>query len=192
MLRLTPGALTSNLLEQRPADLPADLFVHGGVAPTHIDLIIFASEGPRRQAFTSHELLEVVHQLRVPVWVRIRGLADGLGIQTLLEELGVPSSLAEPLLHPPQRPQVDCLDEVLMVVIHRLRLPRWPCARLRKQRPLPLRRRRTNTLLHRAAQARSRRPHVHIPTAANGCPVGAGRHARQVARDIQLPSLHCA
>jgi magnesium transporter len=121
VLRLTPGALTSNLLEQRPADLPADLFVHGGVAPTHIDLIIFASEGPRRQAFTSHELHEFVHQLRVPVWVRIRGLADARGIQTLLEELGVPFSLAEPLLHPPQRPQVDCLDEVLMVVIHRLR-----------------------------------------------------------------------
>jgi len=121
VLRLTPGALTSNLLEQRPADLPADLFVHGGVSPTHIDLIIFASEGPRRQAFTSHELLEVVHQLRVPVWVRIRGLADARGIQTLLEELRVPFSLAEPLLHPPQRPQVDCLDEVLMVVIHRLR-----------------------------------------------------------------------
>ena len=121
MLRLTPGALTSNLLEQRPAALPADLFVHGGVAPTHIDLIIFGSEGPRRQAFTSRDLLEAIHQLRVPVWVRIRGLADARGIQSLLDDLGVPPSLAEPLLQPPQRPQVDCLDEVLMVVIHRLR-----------------------------------------------------------------------
>ena len=121
MLRLTPGALTSNLLEQRPADLPADLFVHGGVAPTHIDLIIFGSEGPRRQAFTSRDLLEAIHQLRVPVWVRIRGLADTRGIQSLFDDLGVPPTLAEPLLQPPQRPQVDCLDEVLMVVIHRLR-----------------------------------------------------------------------
>jgi magnesium transporter len=121
VLRLTPGALTSNLLEQRPADFPADLFVHGGVAPTHIDLILFGSEGPRRQAFTSHELLEVVHQLQVPLWVRIRGLADARGIQMILDELGVPPTLAEPLLQAPQRPQVDCLDEVLMVVFHRLR-----------------------------------------------------------------------
>lgn len=121
MLRLTPGALSSNLLEQRPADLPADLYVHGGVAPTHIDLIVFESDGPVRRAFTSHDALVALLQLRVPIWVRIRGLGDRRGIQTLLEQLGVPATLAEPLLDSPQRPQVDCLEGVLLVVIHRLR-----------------------------------------------------------------------
>ena len=120
MLRLTPGALTSSLLEQRPADLPPDLCVHGGIAPTHIDLVVFQTKGPVRRAFTSLEALEALHQLGEPLWVRIRGMADRQGIQKVLERLGVPASLAEPLLEPPQRPQVDCLDEVMMVVLHRL------------------------------------------------------------------------
>ena len=121
MLRLTPGALSSNLLEERPADPPADLCVHGGVAPTQMDLVVFGADGPSRRAFTCRESLQALHQLQVPLWLRIRGLADHQGIQTLLEQLGVPASLAEPLLEPPQRPQVDCLDQVVLVVIHRLR-----------------------------------------------------------------------
>jgi len=120
VLRLTPGALTSSLLEQRPAALTPDLCVHGGVAPTHIDLVVFQTKGPVRRAFTSLEALEALHQLGEPLWVRIRGMADRQGIQQVLERLGVPASLAEPLLEPPQRPQVECLDEVMMVLLHRL------------------------------------------------------------------------
>lgn len=120
MLRLTPGALTSNRLEQRPAGLPSDLCVHGGVAPTHIDLVVFQSDGPVRRAFTSHEALAALRQLDEPLWVRIRGLADRRGIEQLLASLGVPRLLMTPLLHPPQRPQVDCLEEAVMVVLHRM------------------------------------------------------------------------
>lgn len=122
MLRLTPGALTSNQLEQRPADLPADLYAHGGVAPTRVDLVVFGPEGPMRQPFTSHEAIADLLERKVPIWVRIRGLADRAGIDALLEQLGVSPVLREPLLETPQRPQVDCLDEVLLVVVHRLRL----------------------------------------------------------------------
>ena len=120
MLRLTPGALTSSLLEQRPADLPPDLCVHGGIAPTHIDLVVFQSDAPVRRAFTSFEALEALHQLGEPLWVRIRGLADRRTIHQVLERLQVPAVLAEPLLEVPQRPQVDCLDDAVLVVLHRL------------------------------------------------------------------------
>ena len=98
-----------------------DLAVHGGKAPTHIDLVVFGSEGPVRRAFTSHEALAALLQLKVPLWVRIRGLANRRGIAELLTLLGVPESLAEPLLEPPQRPQVDCIEDLLLVVVHRLR-----------------------------------------------------------------------
>ena len=120
MLRLTPGALSSSRLEQRPAGLPPDLCVHGGVAPTRIDMIAFQSDGPVRRAFTSLETLEALRQLGEPVWLRIRGLADRRGIEELLEHLGLPPPLVTPLLLPPQRPQVDCLEEAVMVVVHRM------------------------------------------------------------------------
>jgi len=126
MLRLTPGALTSNLLEQRPAALPPDLRGRRGGAPTHIDLVVFGSAGPQRRACNSHEALSALLQQKVPLWVRIRGLADREAIEELLEQLGVPHPFREPLLQPPQRPQVDCLDEVLLVVLHRLRLDPGP------------------------------------------------------------------
>jgi magnesium transporter len=113
VLRLTPGALTSNLLEQRPADPPPDLCVHGGIAPTHIDLVVFQSDAPVRRAFTSLEGLEALHQLGEPLWVRIRGLADRRTIHRVLDRLQVPAVLAEPLMEVPQRPQVDCLDDAV-------------------------------------------------------------------------------
>lgn len=133
MLRLTPGALTSNRLEQRPAGLPAELWVHGGVAPTHIDMVVFQSDGPVRRAFTSHEALAAMRQLGEPLWLRIRGLADLQGIQQLLASLGVPSVLARPLLQPPQRPQVDCLEDAVMVVIHRMAVGRDPAVLISDQ-----------------------------------------------------------
>ena len=126
MLRLTPGALTSSRLEQRPAGLPPDLCVHGGVAPTHSDVVVFLRDGPERRANTSLEALLALRQLNQPLWLRIRGLADRQGIRELLEQLGLPSLLTDPLLDPPQRPQVDCLEEAVMVVLHRLAVGQDP------------------------------------------------------------------
>ena len=48
MLRLTPGAFSAQTLEQRPGALPAQLFVHGGEAPTQIDAVVFHAEAPQR------------------------------------------------------------------------------------------------------------------------------------------------
>lgn len=122
MLRLTPGALTSHPLEQRPASPPPDLCVHGGVAPTRTDLVLFGSEGPHRVDAPALADLIGLRGSGQPIWLRIQGLADLAGIEALLNVLGVPPALAEPLLQPPQRPQVDCLDDVVMVVIHRFRI----------------------------------------------------------------------
>ena len=122
MLRLTPGALSSNQLEHRPAGLPADLRGRRGGAPTQIDLVEFGPEGPRCQAWPTPEALASLIERRLPLWVRIRGLADQGAIEDRLAALGVPPALREPLLTQPQRPQVDCLENVLLVVVHRLQL----------------------------------------------------------------------
>jgi magnesium transporter len=53
-------------------------------------------------------------------------LADRPGITSLLGQLGIPPPLIAPLIEVPQRPQVDCLDAVIMVVLHRLGSTRVP------------------------------------------------------------------
>ena len=47
MLRPTPSALISRLLEERPANLPTQLFVHGGHQPSQFSAVVFEPSGPR-------------------------------------------------------------------------------------------------------------------------------------------------
>lgn len=126
MLRLTPGALTSELLEQRPAGLPTHLFMHGGRGPTVIDAVLFAAEGPHLHALAPSEDPACLAAAPGPLWLRVRGLADTGRIQAVLEGLGIAPLLIPPLLEAPQRPQVDCLEEAILVVVHRLGFARDP------------------------------------------------------------------
>ena len=57
VLRPTPGALNSRLLEERPADLPAHLFVSGGRQQTCFSAVLFEPEGPRLLPLESPEQL---------------------------------------------------------------------------------------------------------------------------------------
>ena len=57
VLRLTPGGLNSQRLEQRPAGLPSHLFVHGGLGPTRADVVVFEDSAPVRLQDPSIELL---------------------------------------------------------------------------------------------------------------------------------------
>jgi magnesium transporter len=133
VLRITPGALSSQRMEQRPANLPGHLFVHGGVAPTEIDVVVFKAEGPVRQEGLSREEIAALQRQGLPLWVRIRGLGDPLRIQDLLRRLDVPGILLAPMLEVPQRPQVDCLEDVVMVVLHRLAFGREPSVLVSEQ-----------------------------------------------------------
>lgn len=120
MLRLTPGALSSQLLEHRPGSYPTELFVHGGVAPTSIDAIHFADGFAYHHRQTSAMELQKLRLQNISLWVRIRGLANEGLISDVLDSLNVPEILREPLIEVPQRPQVDCLDAAVLVIVHRL------------------------------------------------------------------------
>jgi len=100
--------------------------VHGGRGPTQVDAVVFDSRGPTRHAIHSLDDLDGLRQKAVPLWVRIRGLADPPRIHSLLERLAVPRMLWSPLLDVPQRPQVEYLGDVLLVVLHRLGFARDP------------------------------------------------------------------
>lgn len=119
MLRLTPGALNSQRLEQRPAGYPSELYLHGGLGPTRIDAIHFEAGHPHHHPHAEPKTLALLRQ-QDSLWVRIQGLANKDSIHQVLDALEVPRVLRSPLLDSPQRPQVDCLDTAVLVVIHRL------------------------------------------------------------------------
>lgn len=125
MLRLTPGALNSQRLEQRPGTLPKDLLLKGGLAPTRIDAIGFDTG-----KITHHSQVKLAEFRKFreqhSLWIRIRGLQDRESIVKLLQALEIPRVLQAPLLEVPQRPQVDCLDSAVLVVVHRLGSPETP------------------------------------------------------------------
>jgi len=138
VLHLTPGALNSQRLEQRPAGLPSHLFVHGGLGPTRADVVVFEDTGPMRRQDPGIEALVDLRATGVPMWLRLRGLGDRRFITTLLDRLAVPSVLLAPLLDVPQRPQVDGLDDVLLVVLHRLSFAQDPAHLVSEQVSLVL------------------------------------------------------
>lgn len=119
MLRLTPGALSSQRLEQRPGGFPKELFLHGGLGPTQIDALHFDGDKVAHHPQVTPKGLADLRQ-NFSLWVRIRGLGNKELIQGVLHALQVPSVLRAPLVEVPQRPQVDCLDTAVLVVIHRL------------------------------------------------------------------------
>ena len=119
MLRLTPGALSSQRLEQRPGGFPKELFLHGGLGPTQIDALHFDGDKVVHHPQVTPKGLADLRQ-NFSLWVRIRGLENKELIQGVLHALQVPPVLRAPLVEVPQRPQVDCLDRAVLVVIHRL------------------------------------------------------------------------
>jgi magnesium transporter len=126
MLRLTPGALTSQRLEERPANLPTHLYVHGGLRPTQLSAVVFHPTGPLAHAPVCGEDLRRWRHQGLPLWLRVHGLRHRRGIEQVLADLEVPEVLYPPLLETPQRPRVDCFAEAVLVVLHRLNFAQDP------------------------------------------------------------------
>lgn len=120
MLRLTPGAFSSQRLEHRPGNVPAEIYRYGGASPTTIDVIQFNSGHTKHHPQIELVNLQELRQRGVSIWVRVRGLGNKTDIESLFCALGVPPVLRAPLVEVPQRPQVDCLNTAVLVVLHRL------------------------------------------------------------------------
>jgi len=133
VLRTTPGALSSHLLDERPASLPGQLFVHGGRRPSHFSAVLFEPQGPRLTPLETPDCVARLAATGRPIWLRVMGLSDEVRIREMLLPLEVPEPLLPPTLEVPQRPRVDCLGEALLVVLHRLCFARDPLHLLSSQ-----------------------------------------------------------
>jgi magnesium transporter len=126
VLRPTPRALSSQRLEQRPADPPGGLFVHGGQRPTRADLIVFETAKPSRIDLPGLDQLSQLRDGDTPLWLRIQGLGEPRMIEAIFDRLAVPTLLRPPVLEVPQRPRVECLGSAVLVVLHRFTTPHDP------------------------------------------------------------------
>ena len=126
MLRPTPGALNSHLLEERPANLPVHLYVSGGRHRSCFSAVLFEPDGPRLIFLHDPAELLPLQALGYPIWLRVMGLGDPGAVEAMLDVVQVPRMLLPPLLEVPQRSRVDGLGEAVIVVLHRLSFARDP------------------------------------------------------------------
>jgi magnesium transporter len=126
VLRLTPGAFSSQRLEHRPGGYPREVYQHGGISPTTIDAIRLDNGQAKLLQQVDKETLGTLRRQSVSLWVRIRGLGDRPKIMDVFDAVGVPAALRVALVEAPQRPQVDCLNTAILVVIHRLSFAATP------------------------------------------------------------------
>ncbi|MCX5933137.1 MAG: magnesium and cobalt transport protein CorA, partial [Cyanobacteria bacterium] len=125
-MRIDPGSLRSRRLTERPGDLPSQLFIHGGRAPTRLSVLCFQPTGIEQLELAGARELEPLLSGGLPLWVRLQGLADMALIRTVLDTLGVPAHVQAPLLEHPQRPRVDSIGDVVLAVLHRLSFSETP------------------------------------------------------------------
>ncbi|MCP9818547.1 magnesium/cobalt transporter CorA [Synechococcus sp. Cruz-9H2] len=126
MTRFDPGTLRSRRLAERPGDLPSQLFIHGGRAPTRLSVLCFEPTGIEERELAGAQELGPLLSRGVPLWVRLQGMADMTMIRTVLDTLGVPPHVQAPLLEHPRRPRVDSIGDVVLAVLHRFSFSETP------------------------------------------------------------------
>jgi len=112
--------LKSRRLPERPGDLPGQLYVHGGIAPTTMSVVVFRPMGVEHCHHIDLGGLERLLLEGCPLWVRLKGLGDRSFMEQVLSRLEVPEPMYLPLVEAPQRTRVDSLGQALLIVMHRL------------------------------------------------------------------------
>ena len=119
-MQLSSGVLKARRLPERPGDLPGQLYVHGGIAPTTMSVVVFRPMGVEHCHHIDLGGLERLLLEGCPLWVRLKGLGDRSFMEQVLCRLEVPEPMYLPLVEAPQRTRVDSLGQALLIVMHRL------------------------------------------------------------------------
>ena len=125
-LHAFPGTFSSRRLESRPGNLPAALYVHGGLAPTRCSVVEIRPEGVVVHEQVKARGLAMIQARGNPLWVRMTGLSDLGELKRLVTILEVPDVVHPALLETPQAPQLQEYLDGLIVCVHRLGCSRDP------------------------------------------------------------------
>ena len=125
-LRPTPGSLDSRRLKERPGQMPNSLYLAGGRANTMLSAVLLWPEGAEQRQLMSLAELEGLLDQRVPLWLRINGMAQPHRIRDALRCCRIPEAFMPLVLDTPQATRVDSMGDVIAVVLHRLSFSRDP------------------------------------------------------------------
>ena len=109
-------------LSERPGEWPTHLFVHGGRAPVSCRVLVIEQEATQWITVNNRDDLKQLKTLNQPLWIQIRGLADHLFIQSLLQVLEIEDGYWPLLLTTPQQARIDSLPSAVLAVLHHFSL----------------------------------------------------------------------
>ena len=125
--RLAPDSIPEPLpLLERPGDLPAHLFLHGGKAPFSCKVLQFNDEVVSCIQVHNCEELELLISSQALMWLQFRGLGNMDLLHQYLSLLSLEPSVIDILLTFPQKSRITSTNNSVLAVLHEFSLASDP------------------------------------------------------------------
>ena len=142
--RLAPDSIPEPLpLHERPGDLPAHLFLHGGRAPLSCKILQFEAKEVRTSQVQTCDELQSILNSKSLMWLQFRGLGNLEQLREYLSLLSLEPSVIEILLTFPQKSRIHSTNNSVLAVLHEFSLASDPTHLISAQYNLAL----TNSML---------------------------------------------
>ncbi|QNI85227.1 magnesium transporter [Synechococcus sp. PROS-7-1] len=125
--RLAPDSIPEPLpLLERPGDLPAHLFLHGGKAPFSCKVLQFNDEVVSTFQVHNYEEFESLIPSQALMWLQFRGLANIDLLRQYLSLLSLEPSVIDIILTFPQKSRITSTNNSVLAVLHEFSLATDP------------------------------------------------------------------
>ena len=125
--RLAPDSIPEPLpLLERPGDLPAHLFLHGGKAPFSCKVLQFDDEVVSTFQVHNYDEFESLIPSQALMWLQFRGLANIDLLHQYLSLLSLEPSVIDILLTFPQKSRITSTNNSVLAVLHEFSLATDP------------------------------------------------------------------
>ena len=125
--RLAPDSIPEPLpLLERPGDLPAHLFLHGGKAPFSCKVLQFDDEVVSTFQVHNYEEFESLIPSQALMWLQFRGLANIDLMHQYLSLLSLEPSVIDIILTFPQKSRITSTNNSVLAVLHEFSLATDP------------------------------------------------------------------
>lgn len=125
--RLAPDSIPEPLpLLERPGDLPAHLFLHGGKAPFSCKVLQFDDEVVSTFQVHNYEEFESLIPSQALMWLQFRGLANIDLLHQYLSLLSLEPSVIDIILTFPQKSRITSTNNSVLAVLHEFSLATDP------------------------------------------------------------------
>lgn len=142
--RLAPDSIPEpRPLPERPGNLPANLFLHGGCAPLCCKILQFNNEKVSTFQVSCHQDLQSLLAGDSLMWLQFRGLGNSGLLRDYLSMLSLEPSVVDIMMSFPQKSRVTSTNSSVLAVLHEFSLAADPTHLISTQYNLAL----TNRML---------------------------------------------